>query len=62
VRPAERVCVPRERTHIETPWGRIDAKRVEIFGRERTYPEYESARRLAEEGSIPLIEIYRSVK
>ena len=62
LRYQERVCIPRENTELETPWGRLVGKKVEIFGRERVYPEYESAKGLSRKGPVPLIEIYRVVK
>lgn len=46
---------------VETPWGKMKAKQVEFDGNFRIFPEYEECRRVAEENSVPLQEVYCEV-
>ncbi|MBI9084531.1 MAG: nickel pincer cofactor biosynthesis protein LarC [Desulfobacterales bacterium] len=58
-REMQRTVLAREIVAVETPWGRVAAKRVTgPDGRPRLVPEYEACRRLAEETGRPLREIY----
>jgi uncharacterized protein (DUF111 family) len=46
---------------VETPWGPVQAKKVETAAGYRITPEFEDCRRLAEEQDIPLQKIYTAV-
>lgn len=46
---------------VETPWGMVKAKQVEFGGEIRVFPEFEECRRVAEENSVPLQEVYCEV-
>lgn len=46
---------------VVTPWGMVKAKQVEFEGKLRICPEYEECRRVAEEYSVPLQEVYCEV-
>ena len=54
----ERMTLPREIIEMETPWGPVQAKKVETPAGTRITPEYEDCRRLAKEHDIPLQKIY----
>lgn len=53
-----RSVLTRERTTVSTPYGEMGAKKVFLNGKERIYPEYESAVKLTEQRGITLWEIY----
>ncbi len=57
----ERMTLPRETVSVQTPWGPVQAKRVEVDGRTRITPEYEDCRRLARENNLPLQQVYAAV-
>jgi len=57
----QRLTLPREIIAVETPWGPVQAKKVETSAGSRITPEYEDCRRLAEEHRIPLQSIYNAV-
>ena len=57
--PVERTVLYREPCQIETPWGKIDAKKVVLpNGNEKITPEFESDKRLAVENNISVREIF----
>ena len=56
---ANRVKLRRDFIQVETQWGTIQAKRGYLNGTlVKTVPEYEDCKRLAEQNSIPLRQIY----
>lgn len=57
----ERTILKRYFKQIETKYGRLEVKVVHTPVGERLYPEYESARELAEKNSVPLSVIYKEV-
>ena len=59
-RAVERTILPRESCKISTPWGEIDAVRATLpDGTQKITPEFESAKRLAEEHSVSLRDVMR---
>ena len=56
----QRTILKRESGTVQTPYGPMQIKRVKIGKGYREYPEYESAKRLAEETGIPLCEILKN--
>ncbi|MCA9245529.1 MAG: nickel pincer cofactor biosynthesis protein LarC [Planctomycetales bacterium] len=61
--PVERTTVEREATVLETPWGPVDGVRWQTpDGRDHCAPEFESARRLAQERNVPLPDVYQQAK
>ena len=57
----QRMTLPREIMEVDTPWGPVQAKKVETSAGSRVTPEFEDCRRLAEEQDIPLQKIYAAV-
>jgi len=58
----QRKCLKREPVMIQTPYGRIEAKRiVELDGTERIVPEFEVCRKIAREKGIPLRTVYETL-
>ena len=56
---ANRVKLRRDFVQVETQWGTIQAKRGYLNGTLiKTVPEYEDCKRLAEQNSIPLRQVY----
>lgn len=53
----ERTILKRKKVTVETPYGSCDGKQVELQNGFRTYPEYESAVKLAKEKGISLWEV-----
>jgi uncharacterized protein (TIGR00299 family) protein len=60
-RHEKRMTLPRKTGSVKTPWGPVQAKRVETPAGSVLYPEYEDCRRLALENQIPLKDIYAAV-
>lgn len=58
-REEKRIELEREIIEINTEYGKVKAKRVKYRGEEYIYPEYESAREIAEKSNIPLKNIYK---
>jgi uncharacterized protein (TIGR00299 family) protein len=57
----QRMTLPRIIIELETPWGKVHAKKVDTPEGGRITPEYEDCARLAEEHNIPLQKIYAAV-
>ncbi|MFP4477692.1 MAG: nickel pincer cofactor biosynthesis protein LarC [Desulfatibacillaceae bacterium] len=58
----ERRCLGRERVEVDTPWGRVAAKKVRLPGGGfRVAPEYEECRRIAGTVGVSLREVYEAV-
>jgi uncharacterized protein (TIGR00299 family) protein len=56
---AARVKLRRDFVQVETQWGTVQAKRGYLNGTLiKTVPEYEDCRRLAEQNSVPLRQVY----
>ena len=47
---------------VETPFGKVKAKRIEFEDKVKIIPEYEECRIIAEKNSIPLINVYEVVQ
>jgi uncharacterized protein (TIGR00299 family) protein len=60
-RHEKRMTLPRKTGSVKTPWGPVQAKRVETPAGSVLYPEYEDCRRLALENQIPLKDVYAAV-
>ncbi len=60
-RKEERMTLARKNVMVDTPWGKIVAKKVLTPVGATIYPEYEACRRVAEEHQIPLAQVYHTV-
>lgn len=59
--PMERTVLPRTIVQVETPWGAMRAKRVEMpDGGVRLYPEYGDVAQAAREHAVSYQEVYRA--
>jgi uncharacterized protein (TIGR00299 family) protein len=57
-----RMILEREIVAVDTPWGPVNAKRVERpGGRVEVVPEFEACRQVAEREGVPLRQVYREV-
>jgi len=57
--PVERCLLQRETVTVDTPWGKMAAKKVRRpGGKTELIPEYEACCRVADENSIPIREVY----
>ncbi len=54
----QRMTLPRRKTHIETPWGPVEAKETQTPTGPVITPEYEACRQLAKQKKIPLRTVY----
>ena len=61
-RKEERVCLKREIKEIETKYGKLKVKSVLSPIGEKIYPDFESAKELAEKNHTALNEIYKEIK
>ena len=60
-RNEQRMTLPREPVEIDTPLGKIQAKKVSTPAGTTVYPEYEACRIVAEKHNLPLDHVYRQV-
>ncbi len=60
-RTEARLTLKREQVMVNTPWGKLTAKKVYTPAGPRIYPEYEACRELAASARIPLQEVYNAV-
>lgn len=60
-RTEQRLTLEREQVLVDTPWGRIAAKKVQTPAGTMIYPEYEACKKIAESAQIPLQQVYRTV-
>ncbi|MDD5945636.1 MAG: nickel pincer cofactor biosynthesis protein LarC [Clostridia bacterium] len=58
-RTEKRTCLERSKAVIDTKYGKLDVKKTERDGRVSVYPEFDSAKKLAEENGVALREIYK---
>ncbi|GFI60963.1 pyridinium-3,5-bisthiocarboxylic acid mononucleotide nickel insertion protein [Clostridiales bacterium] len=58
-RTEKRTCLERSNDTIDTKYGRLDVKRIQLNGSECVYPEYASAKELARKNNVALREIYK---
>lgn len=58
---AERTTLEREAVELSTSLGNIQAKKCEIYGRTRVYPEYESVKELCQKTGMPYIDAFRII-
>ena len=56
-----RLTLPRTFVEVNTRWGSVTAKKVEMANGSKIYPEYESCRLIAEKHSLSLDTVYREV-
>lgn len=54
----ERCELVRELVEVDTPWGKVQGKKVKNEEECYVYPEYESVKELAERENVPLKEVY----
>jgi len=58
-RHSQRKVLPRSQISIDSPWGNMEVKKViQPDGSSFLLPEYEACRKIAEENSLPLKDIY----
>jgi uncharacterized protein (TIGR00299 family) protein len=60
-RREKRMTLPREKGMVNTPWGAVMVKRVEMPSGSVLYPEYEDCCRVAHEYKVPLKDVYAAV-
>lgn len=60
-RTESRLILQREQVLVETPWGRVAAKKVHTPAGPRIYPEYEACREVAQSAQVPLQAVYNAV-
>jgi uncharacterized protein (TIGR00299 family) protein len=60
-RTEARLTLERDQVTVETPWGKVVAKKVQTPAGPVIYPEYEACKKIAESAQIPLQQVYRAV-
>ncbi len=60
-RREHRYTLIREIIEVDTPWGKVPAKRVETPAGAIIYPEYEECRKIAERHGISLQKVYKNI-
>jgi len=58
----QREILSREFSHIESPWGEVQVKAVDLNGQRRVLPEYKECERIAREYKISILEVYDTIK
>jgi len=54
--------LPRSREKLKTPWGTIQVKSIDRFGKKVILPEYEECKKIAIRENIPIEQVYSTVK
>jgi len=62
IREEKRICLERNIKTVTTVYGDLKVKEIEFDGEKKLVPEFEEARKLAENSGAPLHKIYGSVK
>ena len=62
IREEKRICLARKAQVISTVYGDLKVKEIEFDGEKKLIPEYEDAKKLAENAGVPLCKIYESMK
>ncbi len=62
IQPVERKKIPRRHKQIQTSFGLVNVKIVEIEGKEQTRVEFEECRRIAIEKNLPIAEVYQKLE
>ncbi|MCX5871365.1 MAG: nickel pincer cofactor biosynthesis protein LarC [Deltaproteobacteria bacterium] len=60
-RTEARLTLEREQVTVETPWGKVAAKKVQTPAGPVIYPEYEACKQIAESAQVPLQQVYQAV-
>ncbi|OGV64323.1 MAG: TIGR00299 family protein [Lentisphaerae bacterium RIFOXYB12_FULL_65_16] len=60
VLPVRRYTLPRSTAEVETPWGKVKAKRIERPDGTELAPEFDSCRTLAASAGVPVRQVLRS--
>lgn len=60
--PFTRTVLPRETRTVDTPYGPVRVKVSRWQDTERTEPEYDDCRKLAEEHNVPLMTVYNAAR
>jgi hypothetical protein len=61
--PASRHKLSRQAHSVNTPWGKIAGKRIELpDGQSRFSPEYEACRQIATAQRVALVDVYRAAR
>jgi len=53
----ERVTLSRRTGAVQTGWGEVESKEVDVFGERYSRPEYESLKRLAEKTGRSVVQL-----
>ena len=59
IKEVERRKLPRKIVELETGFGKVKFKSIDVDGFEKLVPEFEECKRIAREKNLPLIEVYR---
>ena len=60
--PLGRSVLDREEKEVETVYGKASVKQVSLGKITRSYPEYETVKKLAKKNKVPFIEVFDAVK
>ncbi len=61
-RRESRYTLPRDSIEVSTPWGKIQAKKVQTPKGVIIYPEYEECCKIAKEFGVPIQRVYKAVE
>ena len=56
-----RTILKRELSEVDTKYGKLGVKIAKLNGKDKVYPEYDCAKKLAEKNSVSLKEIYNQI-
>jgi pyridinium-3,5-bisthiocarboxylic acid mononucleotide nickel chelatase len=60
-RTEQRLTLKREKVLVDTPWGKVAAKKVQTPAGTMIYPEYEDCKEIAQSARVPLQCVYQAV-
>lgn len=60
--PLGRSILDREEKEVETVYGKASVKQVSLGKMIRSYPEYETVKKLAKKSKVPFMDVFDAVK
>jgi len=60
--PVQREILPRTIIQIDSPWGKVQVKQVELNGENKIFPEYSECQRIAKKHNISIADVYKTIQ
>ena len=58
----QREILPRKILHVDSPWGKIQVKQIELNNEKKIFPEYSECQRIARTHKISISDVYKAIQ